>query len=160
MTVLDTRDGHVLAEWPTDDGAQLAVLAGLLVVGHRDAESGVEVVAHDPTTGGERWRYAEPLVEDPTAVADAMTEHFWTFFAAGDVLAFGNGGGLTLLSPTGTVVRDGLRCGRQGREHRRRPRDRRARSQPATPALATRRRRRSCPRTATPPATVCSTGAC
>ncbi|WP_456823654.1 outer membrane protein assembly factor BamB family protein [Cellulomonas sp. P5_E12] len=111
VVVLDTRDGHVLVEWPADDGARLAVLSDLLVVGHRDAERGVEVVAHDPTTGEERWRYAEPLVDDPTATADAFTYRSWTFFAARDVLAFSNGGALTLVSGAGAVVRAGLRVG-------------------------------------------------
>lgn len=110
VTVLDTSDGHVLVEWPVEPDSQIAMLAGRLLVGHRDADA-IEVVAQDPLTGDEQWRYQEPLVADPAAESDAMTEHFWTFFAAGDVLAFGNGGALALLSPTGEKVRDDLRAG-------------------------------------------------
>lgn len=110
VTVIGTGDGHVLVAWPVEADSQIAMLAGLLLVGHRDSDQ-IQVVAHDPLTGDERWRYREPLVEDPTADADAMTEHFWTFFAAGDVLAFGNGGALELLSPAGDKIRGDLRAG-------------------------------------------------
>lgn len=108
VMVLDTHDGHVVVQWPVEQDTQLAVLAGLVVVGHRDAERGVEIVAHDARTGAERWRHTEPLVVDPEAVVDATTEHFWSFFTAGDVLAFADGPALTLLSPAGDVVRGGL----------------------------------------------------
>jgi hypothetical protein len=108
VRVLDTGDGHVVEQWPVEADTQLAVLAGLVVVGHRDAERGIVIAAHDPRTGDERWRHAEALVEDPTAVVDATTEHFWSFFTAGSVLAFANGPALTLLSPTGVVIRDDL----------------------------------------------------
>ncbi|MEZ0448818.1 PQQ-binding-like beta-propeller repeat protein [Cellulomonas sp. ICMP 17802] len=114
IEVLDPADGHVVVRWPVEAGSPLAVLADQLLVGHRDAR-GIEVVAHDPRTGDERWRYAEPLVPDPGASPGAAPERFWTFFAAGDVLAFSNGGALALLSSTGEKVRDDLRPGDGGR---------------------------------------------
>ena len=82
---------------------QLAVLDGPRWSSATATRSAVvEVVAHDPLTGDERWRYAEPLVDDPTADRrrDAPITPGRSSPPATS-LAFGNGGALTLLSADG-----------------------------------------------------------
>lgn len=101
VVVLDTRDGHVIAEWGTEPTAQLAVLDGLTVVGTRDPERGAVVIAHDLRSGDERWRYERPLVDSP----DGAPESYWGLLSAGDTVGISDGETITLLSSTGSVVR-------------------------------------------------------
>ena len=114
VVVLGTGDGHVVSRWDADPAAQVAALDGLAVVGTRDAEGRVEIVAHDVRTGAQRWRYAEPAEERPVSAADASQE-YWTLMRVGDVVGFsGSGDSLTLLSATGSVVRDDLEASDHG----------------------------------------------
>lgn len=113
VVVLGTGDGHVVSRWDTDPAAQFAVLDGLALVGTRDAEGGVEIVAHDVRTGAERWRHVEPAAERP--VRADVSEEYWTLMRVGDVVALSDGDdSLTLLSSTGSVVRDDLEASAQG----------------------------------------------
>ena len=93
-------------EWDADATAQLAVLDGLVVVGTNDAEHGTVVVAHDLRSGDVRWRYEQPA---EAGAPGSTSPQFWGFFAAGDALGLYDGESLTVLSPTGTLVRDDLR---------------------------------------------------
>lgn len=103
VVVLDAGDGHVVTEWAVEDATQLALAGDLVVVGTRDPERGVVVVAHD-LTGDEQWRYEEPVG------ADAVQQQYWGLFSAGDVVALSDDDGLVLLSPTGRLVRGDLRA--------------------------------------------------
>lgn len=106
--VVDLGDGHVITEWAVEEGSQLAVVGDLVVVGTRDAERGVVVVAHDARTGAEQWRYQEAVDDDD---ADSPERQYWGLFAAGATIAVYDGGGLLLLSSsTGQLVRDDLRA--------------------------------------------------
>ena len=107
VVVLDTADGAVVAQWPVPDRSSVAQLDDLVVVGSRDLEQGIAIAGHDAATGEERWRVQEPL--DPSvATTDPGLAQYWTFFAAGEVLAFSDGDRLVLLSRTGDPVRDDL----------------------------------------------------
>ncbi|KQR08244.1 PQQ-binding-like beta-propeller repeat protein [Cellulomonas sp. Leaf334] len=106
VVVLDIRDGRVIVEWAVEDGSQLAVVDDLVVVGTRDPQRGVMVVAHDVRTGDEQWRYQEPADADPHETPE---EQYWGLFAAGAAIALYDDDGLVLLSSTGERVRDDLR---------------------------------------------------
>lgn len=105
--VVDVGDGHVIAEWAVEETSQLAVVGDLVVVGTRDAERGVVVVAHDVRTGDEQWRYQEPVDAD---AVESPEQRYWGLFAAGETVAVHDGNGLLLLSSTGQLVRDDLRA--------------------------------------------------
>ena len=108
VVVLDTVDGHVITGWDVEETSQLVLVDGLVVVGTRDAEHGVVVVAHDPTSGDERWRYEEPV--DAVDLGRDPSGEYWGLVAAGDAVAMYDDDGLTFLSPTGDVIRDDLRA--------------------------------------------------
>lgn len=101
VAVLDTGDGHLIAEWAVQPDARIDVLPGLVLVGLR-RDGRIEVVAHDARTGAERWRHAP----DPGGPAEPAGS--WSFGAAGELVAYGDGDHLTVLSSTGTVVRTDL----------------------------------------------------
>ncbi|GEL96886.1 outer membrane protein assembly factor BamB family protein [Cellulomonas terrae] len=105
--VIDLGDGHVVTEWAVEQSAQLAVVGDLVVVGTRDEERGVVVVAHDVRTGDEQWRYQEPF--DADARVTSSERQYWGLFAAGATVAVYDADGLLLLSSTGQLVRDDLR---------------------------------------------------
>jgi outer membrane protein assembly factor BamB len=115
VVVLDTGDGHVVGRWDADPAAQVAALDGLALVGTRDAEGRVEIVAHDVRTGAQRWRYDEPVEDRADGVGSAV-EEYWTVMRVGEVIGFSRGGNdaLTLLSATGSVIRDDLETSNQG----------------------------------------------
>jgi outer membrane protein assembly factor BamB len=100
VMVLDVQDGHVTAEWPAQGMVRLAVLDGLVVVGTGEPGAGRVVVGHDLRSGEERWRYEEPPGDDP--------QQYWGVLAAGGLVGLYDEDTLTLLSPTGTVLRDAL----------------------------------------------------
>lgn len=102
VAVLDTGDGHLLAEWAVEHDALIDVLPGLVLVGLR-RDGNVEIVAHDARTGTERWRH-----EDSPAGNTSQPAGSWTFVAAGDVVGYPDGDSLTVLSAGGEVVRTDL----------------------------------------------------
>lgn len=108
VVVLDTERGEVLAEWPVQEAASVALLGELVVVGNR-LDQRIEVVAYDLRSGEERWRHEESREarsgEHPGESADPV---YWRFFTAGDVVVYENGDRFRLLSTTGDVVRDDL----------------------------------------------------
>ena len=112
VVVFDTGDGHVVAEWDTEATAQLAVLDGLVAVGTRDAERGTVVVGHDLRSGDERWRYEEPFAADEGE--SGFPEDYWGLFVAGSTLGIYDGATITVLSSTGTTIRDGIRLSSRG----------------------------------------------
>ena len=73
--------------WPVEAARSSPSSTVSLVVGHRDAGRGRDRRARPADRRRSAGGYTEPLVEDPTASSDATTEHFWPFFAAGDVVA-------------------------------------------------------------------------
>ncbi|WP_186813283.1 outer membrane protein assembly factor BamB family protein [Cellulomonas xylanilytica] len=106
VVVLDSGDGHVVAEWAVAHGSRLAVVGDLAVVGTRDAQDGVVVVGHDVQTGDEQWRYREPV---EAADVTPTEQQDWGLFTAGDAVALYDGDGYVVLSETGALVRDDLR---------------------------------------------------
>ena len=130
VAVLDTGDGHLLAEWAVEHDAWIGVLPGLVLVGLR-RDGDIEIVAHDARTGAERWRH-----QDSPALSTSVPAGSWSFATAGDVVAY----------PDGDTA-DGALRGRRGRPHGpARPRGARPSSPisgtglPALPSRATRRR--------------------
>ena len=107
VAVLDTRDGHLIAEWPMEHDASVNVLPGLVLVGLR-RDGDIEIVAHDARTGVERWRH-----HDSPAPNTSVPAASWSFATAGDVVAYADGDALTVLSASGEVVRTDLQ-GAQG----------------------------------------------
>ena len=106
VAVLDTRDGHLIAEWPMEHDASVNVLPGLVLVGLR-RDGDIEIVAHDARTGVERWRHdASPAPNTSVPAAS------WSFVTAGDVVAYADGDALTVLSASGEVVRTDLQGAR------------------------------------------------
>lgn len=102
VAVLDTGDGHLLADWAVEHDALIDVLPGLVLVGLR-RDGHVEIVAHDARTGAERWRHEDSPAGSPSRPAGS-----WLFVAAGDVVAYPDGDSLTVLSASGDVVRTDL----------------------------------------------------
>ena len=58
VAVLDTGDGHLLAEWVVEHDAWIGVLPGLVLVGVR-RDGDIAIVAHDARAGAERWRHED-----------------------------------------------------------------------------------------------------
>jgi outer membrane protein assembly factor BamB len=106
VAVLDTDDGHLLADWPVEHDARIGVLPGLVLVGLR-RDGDIEIVAHDARTGVERWRH-----QDSPAPNTSVPASSWSFDAAGDVAAYLDGDRLTVLSADGEVVRTDLQAPR------------------------------------------------
>ena len=102
VAVLDTDDGHLLADWPVEHDARIGVLPGLVLVGLR-RDGDIEIVAHDARTGVERWRH-----QDSPAPNTSVPASSWSFDTAGDVAAYLDGDRLTVLSADGEVVRTDL----------------------------------------------------
>ncbi|KQR08245.1 PQQ-binding-like beta-propeller repeat protein [Cellulomonas sp. Leaf334] len=108
VAVLDTADGHLITEWDVEHDARVAVLPGLVLVGRKDGDA-LEIVAHDARTGAERWRHENPSVvnrSDPVGV--------WFIDTAGDLVAYADDDGLTMLSATGTVIRQDVQANALG----------------------------------------------
>ncbi|WP_315094935.1 PQQ-binding-like beta-propeller repeat protein [uncultured Cellulomonas sp.] len=101
VVVLDTADGSVLARWPLERGTELTTLPGdVAVVGLAVRFTSLVVTAYDALTGHELWTYEEPWAD---GIGDL------DLFRAGDLVGMaGPTGELTLLSPDGVVVRDGI----------------------------------------------------
>ena len=110
VVVLDLDDGHVITEWVVEGDPQLVLVGDLAVVGSRDAERGVVVVAHDVLTGDEEWRYEKPV----GAGAHGPPDQYWGLITAGDAVGLDDGDGLVLLSSTGSLIRDDLRAATRG----------------------------------------------
>jgi hypothetical protein len=110
VVVLDTAGGSVLARWPLQRGSSIAALPGDVAVVADVGESLDEplvVTAYDALTGTQRWTHEEPWTPGPSDIG---------LFRAGDLLAFSAPDGkLTLMSPGGVVVRDGVRLFMEGR---------------------------------------------
>ena len=102
VAVLDTGDGHLLADWPVEHDAVIGVLPGMVLVGLRRDED-IEIVAHDARTGAELWRH-----EDSPADNLARPTGSWSFSTAGEVAAYLDVDRLTVLSASGEVVRTDL----------------------------------------------------
>jgi outer membrane protein assembly factor BamB len=113
VAVLDTEDGHVVSRWDADPEAQVVALDGLAVAGTRRADGGIEVVGHDVVTGAQRWRHLRPATEpgDGGALIGPLS---WTLSRVGDLVGVVDGGALTLLSPTGSLVREDLEASNDG----------------------------------------------
>ncbi|WP_456846603.1 outer membrane protein assembly factor BamB family protein [Cellulomonas sp. P5_C6] len=95
--VLDLADGSVLADHPVAPAGSLAVLPGLVATAVVDDQEHLVVVATDPMTGDELWRYRDP---DPVrgAADDSAAD---IAGAGGVVVLFNRPGGPLVLTPTG-----------------------------------------------------------
>ncbi|GEK20155.1 outer membrane protein assembly factor BamB family protein [Cellulomonas xylanilytica] len=103
VVVLDTRDGHVVADTSAPGATALAALPGLAVVAvpGRDAET--EVSGRDLLTGEVRWRFSPPL---PGADRRAFAGGVRLVAVDGLVAVTVPGWTATVLSSTGQVLRE------------------------------------------------------
>ena len=114
VVVLDTGDGHVVTEWSAEEAAQLVLVDDLAVVGTPDTRGGVVVVAHDVRTGDERWRCTVPIDAGSAGVDQDGVPQYWGLVAAGSTVVVHAGDAVTVLSSTGSLVRDDLRLASRG----------------------------------------------
>ena len=94
VVVLDLADGHVLADHPAPSVSSFAVLPGLTATAVVE-DRHIVVVAADPLTGRELWRYrhAEASEQEPAISA-----------GGGVIVVFGTPGGPVVLSASGDRV--------------------------------------------------------
>ncbi len=102
VVVLDTGDGHVVADVPAPGATTLAAVPGLAVVGVPGADDRSEVLALDLGTGQVRWRFTPPL---PGADRRAFAGEVRVFAVDGLVGVTIPGWTATVLSSTGQVLR-------------------------------------------------------
>ncbi|GIG23738.1 hypothetical protein Cch01nite_44620 [Cellulomonas chitinilytica] len=106
VVVVGTDDGQVLSTWATGPAVAVASLPGVVLTGYADESSRVvTVVAHDETTGAERWRYTMPLSEGSAAAAWGIGRAVYT---VGDLAVVTDEMAMTVLDADGRVVRDDL----------------------------------------------------
>ncbi|WP_456787821.1 outer membrane protein assembly factor BamB family protein [Cellulomonas sp. P5_C5] len=94
VVVLDLADGHVLADRPAPYVSSFAVLPGLTATAVVE-DRHIVVVAADPLTGKELWRYRHAEASDQEPAISA---------GGGVIVAFGTPGGPVVLSASGDLV--------------------------------------------------------
>ena len=102
VVVLDTRDGHVVADTSAPGATTIAALPGLAVVGVPGTGAHAQVVGRDLVTGEVRWRFTPPL---PGADRRAFAGQVRVFAVGGLVGVTIPGWSATVLSSTGEVLR-------------------------------------------------------
>ncbi|WP_421743356.1 PQQ-binding-like beta-propeller repeat protein [Cellulomonas sp.] len=102
VVVLDTADGHVVADVPAPGATALAALPGLAVVGVPGRDGQTEVTGRDLLTGDVRWRFSPPL---PGADRRAFAGEVRLFAVDRLVGVTIPGWTATVLSSTGQVLR-------------------------------------------------------
>ena len=103
VVVLDTRDGHVVADTPAPGATALAALRGLAVVTVPGQDAQTEVVARDLLTGEIRWRFSPPR---PGADRRVFAGEVRLFAVDGLVAVTVPGWTATVLSSSGEVLRE------------------------------------------------------
>ncbi|GEK22412.1 outer membrane protein assembly factor BamB family protein [Cellulomonas xylanilytica] len=103
LVVLDVTDGSVLADHPGPLATSVAVLPGLAATATLDDDQHLVVVANDPLTGEELWRYRGT---DP-AGGPMEANVTWTSGVGGMVVLSGLPGGPVMLSASGERVETG-----------------------------------------------------
>ncbi|WP_315094654.1 PQQ-binding-like beta-propeller repeat protein [uncultured Cellulomonas sp.] len=102
VVLLDTADGHVVADLSAPGVTTLAALPGLAVVGVPGRDGRTEVTGRDLRTGDVRWRFDPPLAgADRRAFAGEVR----LFAVDGLVGVTIPGWTATVLSPSGQVLR-------------------------------------------------------
>ena len=102
VVVLDTHDGHVVADMSAPGATVLAALPGLAVVAVPGRDGHTEVTGRDLVTGEVRWRFSPPL---PGADRRAFAGEVRLFAVDGLVGVTVPGWTATVLSSTGEVLR-------------------------------------------------------
>ncbi|NUU16285.1 PQQ-binding-like beta-propeller repeat protein [Cellulomonas humilata] len=102
VVVLDTADGHVVADWSAPGATTLTALPGLAVVGVPGRDGGSEVTGRDLRAGDVRWRFTPPL---PGADRRAFAAEVRLFAVDGLVGVTIPGWTATVLSSSGQVIR-------------------------------------------------------
>lgn len=102
VVVLDTGDGHVVADTAAPGATALAALRGLAVVAVSARDAQTEVSGRDLLTGEVRWRFTPPL---PGADRRAFADEVRLVAVDGLVGVTVPGWTATVLSSTGEVLR-------------------------------------------------------
>ena len=103
VVVLDTRDGHVVADTSAPGATALAALRGLAVVAVPGRDGQTEVTGRDLFTGEVRWRFSPPL---PGADRRVFAGEVRLFAVDGLVGVTIPGWTATVLSSSGEVLRE------------------------------------------------------
>lgn len=103
VVVVDTADGHVVADQPAPPAIELTTLAGLVVLGLPGADGHAEVTAQDAVTGERVWQFRSPT----PGIAPAGDVAGFRLFPLGDRVGVQEARRqVTLLSADGQVVRE------------------------------------------------------
>ena len=102
VVVLDTRDGHVVADSSAPGATALAALRGLAVVAVPGRDGQTEVTGRDLFTGEVRWRFSPPL---PGADRRVFAGEVRLFAVDGLIGVTIPGWTATVLSSSGEVLR-------------------------------------------------------
>ncbi|WP_056022962.1 outer membrane protein assembly factor BamB family protein [Cellulomonas sp. Leaf395] len=102
VVVLDTRDGHVVADTSAPGATALAALRGLAVVAVPGRDAQTEVTGRDLLTGEVRWRFSPPL---PGADRRVFAGEVRLFAVDGLIGVTIPGWTATVLSSSGEVLR-------------------------------------------------------
>ncbi|KQR08247.1 PQQ-binding-like beta-propeller repeat protein [Cellulomonas sp. Leaf334] len=102
VVVLDTRDGHVVADTSAPGATSLAAVRGLAVVAVPARDAQTEVTGRDLLTGEVRWRFSPPA---PGADRRAFADEVRLVAVDGLVGVTVPGWTATVLSSSGEVLR-------------------------------------------------------
>lgn len=102
VVVIDTADGHVVADQPAPAAIAFTTLPGLVVLGTPADDGHAALTAQDPLTGARAWRFVSPAPD----IAPAGDVAGFRLFRLGDEIGLQEANRqVTLLSAAGGVAR-------------------------------------------------------